>query len=64
MLNDALLASTPSETVAAAMTELKVQFKPYKSQMDPEVYKQTLDNLLLKRLREQSGVPRLSLFYL
>ena len=64
MLNDALLASTPSETVATAMTELKAQFKPYKSHMDPEVYKQTLDNLLLKRLREQSGVPRLSLFYL
>ena len=64
MLNDALLASTPSETVATAMKELKAQFKPYKSHMDPVVYKQTLDNLLLKRLREQYGVPRLSLFYL
>jgi hypothetical protein len=32
--------------------------------MEPAVYKQTFDNLLLKRLREQFTVPRLSLFYL
>jgi len=64
MLNDALLASVPAETVLLVTKELKAQFKPYKSHMDPEVYKQTVDNLLLKRLREQYGVPRLSLFYL
>ena len=64
MLNDALLASVPKENVATVMKELKAQFKPYKSHMDPEVYKRTLDNLLLKRLREQHDVPRLSLFYL
>jgi hypothetical protein len=64
MLNDALMRSVPAETVASKMKELKAQFKPYKSHMDPEVYKQTLDNLLLKRLREEHGVPRLSLFYL
>jgi hypothetical protein len=64
MLNDALLTSVPVETVSTVMKELKAQFKPYKSHMDPEVYKQTVDNLLLKRLREREGVPRLSLFYL
>ena len=64
MLNDALLASVPKETVETVMKELKAQFKPYKSHMDSEVYKQTLNNLLLKRLREQHDVPRLSLFYL
>jgi hypothetical protein len=31
--------------------------------MEPAVYNQTFDNLLLKRLREQFAVPRLSLFY-
>src|SRR6478672_10848803 len=46
ILNDALLTSAPPETVASVMKELKAQFKPYKSHMDPEVYKQTLDNLL------------------
>jgi len=64
MLNDALMGSVPAETVASKMKELKAQFKPYKSHMDPEVYKQTLDNLLLKSLREEHDVPRLSLFYL
>jgi hypothetical protein len=64
MLNDALLASVPVKTLETIRKELKAQFKPYKSHMDPQVYKQTLDNLLLKRLREHYGVPRLSLFYL
>jgi hypothetical protein len=32
--------------------------------MEKEVYERTLDNLLLKRLREKFGVPRLSLFHL
>jgi hypothetical protein len=64
MLNDALLASTPKEHVETVTKDLKAQFKPYKSHMDAEVYKQTIDNLLMKHLREQYGVPRLSLFYL
>jgi len=42
---------------------VKDQLKPYRSHMEPAVYKQTFDNLLLKRLREQFAVPRLSLFY-
>ena len=32
--------------------------------MERAVYEQTLDNLLAKSLREECGVPRLSLFYL
>jgi hypothetical protein len=32
--------------------------------MEVTVYEQTFENLLLKRLREQIAVPRLSLFYL
>jgi hypothetical protein len=64
MLNDALLSVVPVEISEVAKKELKAQFKPYKSHMDPEVYKQTLDNLLMKRLREHYGMPRLSLFYL
>jgi hypothetical protein len=44
--------------------EVKEQLKPYRKQMEPAVYQQTFDNLVLKRLREQFGIPRLSLFYL
>jgi hypothetical protein len=32
--------------------------------MQAEIYEQTLENLLAKSLRERSGVPRLSLYYL
>jgi len=64
MLNDALLASVPVESLESIKKELKAQFKPYKSHMDAEVYRTMVNNLLLKRLREQHGVPRLSLFYL
>ncbi len=64
MLSDALLTATDSEKLAALQQEVKEQLHPYRKQMDPAIYKQTFDNLLLKRLREQFGVPRLSLFYL
>ena len=32
--------------------------------MKPEIYQQTLDNYLVRRLREHFRIPRLSLFYL
>ena len=64
MLNDALLSVVSKADLDKANNELKNQFKAYRNQMEPAVYKQTIDNLLLKRLREQFGVPRLSLFYL
>ena len=63
MLNEAMLAvATPAE-VDALKTAVKDQLKPYRSQMEAAVYNQTFENLLLKRLREQFAVPRLSLFY-
>jgi len=64
MLNEALLSVTSTSDLQTAKSELKKQLSPYRSQMEPAVYNQTLENLLLKRLREQAGVPRLSLFYL
>jgi hypothetical protein len=44
--------------------EVSSQLKSYKAEMEPEAYKSTFDLMLLKRLREESGVPRLSLYYL
>jgi hypothetical protein len=64
LLSDAIRAAADSEQVAAIETEVKEQLKPYRKHMEAAVYQQTFDNLLLKRLREQFGVPRLSLFYL
>lgn len=63
MLNDSMLSVASSGTLDELKKIVKDQLKPYKAQMDAAVYKQTFDNLLLKRLREQFAVPRLSLFY-
>ena len=48
---------------APASDRLSDLEKLFRAQMDAAVYKQTFDNLLLKRLREQFAMPRLSLFY-
>jgi len=64
MLRDALLSAIPAEQLDSINKEVKEQLAPYRKQMEPAVYRQTLDNLLMKRLREQLAVPRLSLFYL
>jgi hypothetical protein len=44
--------------------EVAGQLKAYKAEMEPEAYRQTFELMLLKRLREEAGVPRLGLFYL
>lgn len=63
MLNSAILSVVDKDTLDKVQKEVKDQLKPYRSQMEAAAYKQTFDNLLLKRLREQFAVPRLSLFY-
>jgi hypothetical protein len=63
MLNDAMLAVASGKALDELNKEVKDQLKPYRAQMEAAAYKQTFDNLLLKRLREQFAVPRLSLFY-
>ncbi|HET6974255.1 MAG TPA: hypothetical protein VFH96_09540 [Pyrinomonadaceae bacterium] len=63
MLNDSMLSVAGASTLNEFKKEVKDQLKPYRSQMDAAAYKQTYDNLLLKRLREQFALPRLSLFF-
>lgn len=63
MLNDAMLKVITAAELDALKSGVKDQLKPYRSQMETAVYNQTFDNLLLKRLREQFAMPRLSLFY-
>lgn len=64
MLTDALLAAANDEQLNALSQEVEKQLKPYHKQMEPAIYEQTKNNLLLKRLRESFNVPRLSLFYI
>jgi hypothetical protein len=64
MLSDSILSVVPSGQLDALTSEVEGQLRPYRNHMERAVYQQTKDNLLLKRLREQFAVPRLSLFYL
>lgn len=64
MLSDAIRSVVPTDQLEAVRREVKEQLRPYRKHMDATVYEQTFDNLLLKSLREQFAVPRLSLFYL
>jgi uncharacterized membrane protein YccC len=64
MLSDSVRSVAGAEELATIEREVKAQLKPYRKQMESAAYQQTVDNLMLKRLREQYGLPRLSLFYL
>ena len=64
LLDEALVANLPARELAATRLIAEEQLQPYRSRMERPVYEQTLDNLLLKRLRDAHGLPRLSLFYL
>lgn len=64
MLSNALRVGALPDQFEALTNEIKKQLRPYRRHMETAVYDQTFENLLLKRLREQFGVPRLSLFYL
>jgi len=63
-LDRALLTNTDSEHLRTVKKEITDQLKTYKAGMDAEAYKNTFDLMLLKRLRDDAEVPRLSLFYL
>ena len=63
MLNDSMLSVVTKSALEELKKVVKDQLKPYRAQMETAVYNQTFNNLLLKRLREQFAVPRLSLFY-
>jgi hypothetical protein len=64
MISDSIRSAADTSHLETIESEVKEQLKPYRKQMDPSVYAQTMDNLVLKRLRDQFGIPRLSLFYL
>jgi len=64
MLNEALRAAVDPAAMDENRREVKGQLRAYKAHMEPAAYEMTFDNLLLKRLRDHFGVPRLSLFYL
>ena len=64
LLERAMLTNWPKEHLKILEKETAAQLKAYKADMEPEAYKNTHHLMLLKRLREEAGIPRLGLFYL
>ncbi len=63
-LDKSLLTKSDEVNLKEAEREIASQLRVYKSGMEPDVYKTTYHLMLLKRLRDDAGFPRLSLFYL
>lgn len=64
LLDRTMLDGWPSPQLKAIKKEVASQLRQYKAEMEAENYKKTFDLMLLKRLREEAGIPRLGLFYL
>lgn len=60
-IDESLLQTFETETLKP---EIEKQIASYKNKMETEVYQRTFDLMLLKKLREQAEIPRLSLFNL
>jgi hypothetical protein len=63
-LDNALLTNSDRQHLTKLENEVLEQLKPYRKGMEAEAYENTFRLMLLKRLREENNVPRLSLFYL
>ncbi len=61
LIDDSLLHNFSTDNLKS---EIEKNLALYRNKMDAEVYKRTFDLMILKRLREQAEIPRLSLFYL
>lgn len=64
LLDRAMLTNWEPEHLKTLEKEVSGQLRAYKTEMEKDVYKNTFELMLLKRLREEAGIPRLGLFYL
>ena len=64
LLDRAMLTNWETTHLKALEKEVAGQLRGYKAEMEAEAYKNTFDLMLLKRLREETRIPRLGLFYL
>jgi hypothetical protein len=64
LILDGLKESAGEERLEQLRKEGNRQLRAYKQTMEKEIYQQTLENFIARRLREQYQTPRLSLFYL
>jgi hypothetical protein len=64
LLERGMLTNWETAHLKSLEKEIAGQLRAYKSEMEPAAYKNTFELMLLKRLREEAGIPRLGLFYL
>jgi hypothetical protein len=64
LILDGLKQSLGLDGLTALEKEAHKQLRAFRERMGKEIYEQTVDNYIARRLREQFQVPRLSLFYL
>ena len=64
LLDRTLLENWEPNHLAGLEASVKTQLRPYKSEMEPEKYRQTYELMVMKRLREEAGIPRLGLYFL
>lgn len=61
LIDEALLNAFETGDLTA---EIEGQMSSYRDKMEPDVFRQTVNLMVVKRLREREKIPRLSLFYL
>lgn len=64
LLDRAMLTNWDKDQLKTIERDVASQLRAYKAEMEPEAYRTTYELMLLKRLREDAGIPRLGLFYL
>ncbi len=64
VIDRAMLTNWEPVHLMALKKEVAGQLKQYKAEMDAAAYMNTFELMLLKRLREEAGVPRLGLFFI
>ena len=64
LLDRSMLTNWEPEHLKILKKEISGQLRGYKAEMEAEAYKNTFELMLLKRLREEAGIPRLGLYYL
>ncbi|NNE99000.1 MAG: hypothetical protein HKN25_08260 [Pyrinomonadaceae bacterium] len=63
-IDRALLKNTDSDALSLMNKNVKSDLSEYETKMEKDVYERTFELMLLKKLREEANIPRLSLFFL
>lgn len=64
LLERALLQKTDLEHLKVIERDISTQLKSYKAEMDADKYRDMFERMLVKRLRDDAGIPRLGLYFL